>query len=118
MNPIRKKRIESEIQRHLSLMLVNGLVKDPLLLDGLITITQAQVSDDLDFCRVYISVFEIEEQTRKKIIRGLHRAAPYMQHLLGENLQLRRVPKLKFIISNSLEEGDKMVDFLSDESES
>jgi ribosome-binding factor A len=117
MNPIRKKRIEGEIQKNLSLMLINGLVKDPLLLDGLITITEAQVSNDFEFCKVFVSIFETEENSQKKIIRGLYRAAPYMQHLLGQNLRIRRIPKLKFFISNALEEGDKMVDFLNSESE-
>jgi len=112
MNPIRKRRLEGEILKTISVMLINGEVKDPLLAEHMLTVFSTKLADDLSNCKVYISAFTDEESERKRIKRGLIRAAGYMQFRIGRNLRMRRSPKLFFIIDESLKLGDEMADLL------
>ena len=68
-------------------------VKDPRVQQGgLISITRAEVTGDLRYCKVYVSVLgELNEKDFKK---GLKSAAPWLRHVLGSALELRYTPAL------------------------
>ena len=116
MKDIRKKRIEGEIRKIISTVLINGEIKDPFISEGMITPTRVDISKDMGSARVYVSIFtNDDEEARKKTLRGLIRARGYIQYVLGKKLQLRRIPDLTFLISDTLEEGDRIVDMIERE---
>ena len=82
-------------------------VKDPRVQQGgLLSITRAEVTGDLRYCKVYVSVLgELNEKDFKK---GLKSAAPWLRHELGRALDLRYTPELIFELDKSIAHGARM----------
>lgn len=82
-------------------------VKDPRVQQGgLISITRAEVTGDLRYCKVYVSV--LGELNEKDFKRGLKSAAPWLRRELGRSLDLRYTPELIFELDKSIEHGARM----------
>ena len=79
-------------------------VKDPRVQQGdLISITRAEVTGDLRYCKVFVSV--LGELNEKDFKRGLRSAAPWLRHELGSALDLRYTPELIFELDKSIAHG-------------
>ena len=82
-------------------------VKDPRVQQGgLMSITRAEVTGDLRYCKVYVSV--LGELNEKDFRRGLKSAAPWLRRELGRSLDLRYTPELIFELDKSIEHGAHM----------
>lgn len=84
-------------------------VKDPRI--GFVTITEAEVSDDLRHARVYVVTHETGEE-RQRTLEGLHSARSYLRAALGRRLRLRHIPELTFCIDETLERGLRIHEIL------
>ena len=96
-------RVNEEVKRELSNII--RTIKDPRVPE-LISITAANVSSDLSYAKIYVSV--IGNYDEKEVKRGLKAASGYMRKKLGENLKIRVVPELTFEIDHSAETGDRI----------
>ena len=98
----RIERTNDDIRYVLSRLLPR--VKDPRVQQGgLISITRAEVTGDLRYCKVYVSVLgELNEKDFKK---GLKSAAPWLRRELGSALDLRYTPELIFELDKSIAHG-------------
>ncbi|MDR0905963.1 MAG: 30S ribosome-binding factor RbfA [Oscillospiraceae bacterium] len=94
-------RTNADIERVLS-SLLRG-IKDPRVNQGMISVTAADTTGDLKFCRVYLSVLGLTDE--KKFMQGLKSASGYLRHELGQSLNLRAVPELVFRLDRSIEYG-------------
>ena len=94
-----------EVQRELS-EIIRGGVKDPRI-HPMTTVVSAEVSPDLKFCKVDISVLDSEE-AGKETIQGLKSAEGYIRRELARRVNLRNTPKLQFIFDQSIEYGVNM----------
>ena len=82
-------------------------IKDPRVQQGgLLSITRAEVTGDLRWCKVYVSV--LGELNEKDFKRGLRSAGPWLRHELGRALDLRYTPELVFELDKSIEHGARM----------
>lgn len=104
-NSIKNTRINSEVQRELS-ELISRELKDPRI-HPMTTVVAADVTPDLKFCKVYISVLGSEE-AGKETIQGLKSAVGFMRTQLAKRINLRNTPDLIFILDQSIEYGVKM----------
>ena len=104
----RISRINEEIQRELA-SLIPG-VKDPRV-SGLISITNVEVTPDLRFAKVYVSVLEADRA--KDTMKGLKSAGGYLRRELGARLNLRHTPQLDFVLDDSIAYGAHMYELLS-----
>lgn len=79
-------------------------VKDPRVQQGeMLSVTRADTTGDLRYCKVYVSVLgEVNEKDFKK---GLKSAAPWLRRELGNALSLRYTPGLTFELDRSIEHG-------------
>lgn len=79
-------------------------VKDPRVQQGgMLSVTRADTTGDLRYCKVYVSVLgEVNEKDFKK---GLKSAAPWLRRELGSALSLRYTPELMFELDRSIEHG-------------
>jgi len=102
MFPERIKRVEREIQRVLADVLRD--LKDPRLAG--VNITAVEVSKDLRTGRVFISTLKDEELPGA--LDALQRAAGRIGHALGDELDLRRIPKLSFLHDPTLANAAKI----------
>lgn len=101
----RLERTNEDVRYVLSQLLPK--VKDPRVQQGdLLSITRAEVTGDLRYCKVYVSV--LGELNEKDFKRGLKSAAPWLRHELGSVLQLRYTPELIFELDKSIAHGAHM----------
>ncbi len=103
-NAMRLRRIADQIQRELP-ELLRLEVKDPRI--GMVTITEVHVSPDLAHARVYFTTLA-EGDARKETLRGLRRAAGFLRSALGQRLQTRVAPELRFEFDESVERGARL----------
>jgi ribosome-binding factor A len=96
----RTDRIAEEIRKVISEMIQNEL-KDPRV-KGLISVTKINLTKDLKFCKIYISVLGADKE---EVLAGIKSGAGYMRKELGQRVQIRILPELQFVIDNSMEYG-------------
>ena len=65
-------------------------------------ITRVDVTQDLYYAKVYVSVYD-EEEKRLSTIEGLNSAGGFLRSKLNKMIRIRRIPELKFILDNSIE---------------
>ncbi len=100
---LKGERVSSEIIKEISMLLLTD-VKDEDLKN--VTITYANVSNDLSFAKVYFTT--LDDYKKDKVLRDMNNAAGYFRSELAKRLDLRTVPELKFIYDDSIEYGQKI----------
>ena len=104
----RQDRVGALIQRELS-QIIQRSVKDPRV--AFCTVTQAEVSPDLKYVDVKVSVIGDEVQ-KDKTLAGLKSAAGFLRREIGNRLTLRYSPELRFAIDESADYLFKIDDLL------
>lgn len=93
-------RVTSDIKICLSELLRE--VKDPRI-SKLLSIIKLNVSGDMSYATVYVSAIEGKEKTEESVKILNKSANGYLRRELGSRMKLRKVPELKFIADNSIE---------------
>ena len=100
MKEKRLQRISHQIRDEISRYLQRGEIKDPGI-SGLPTVSYVRLSKDLQHAKIFVSVIGSESE-QKNTISALNRAKNYIRGLLMKNLYMRRIPKLEFVLDNSI----------------
>lgn len=95
-------RISEEVKKEISNIIQNDL-KDPRL-PGMVSIVSCNVTKDLRYAKVFISVLGNDEE-KKNAISALKSAAGYIRRELGHRVQLRYTPEVHFELDTSIEHG-------------
>ena len=101
-------RISEEVRRALD-KIIREDVRDPRVC-GTFSIVRADVTRDLKFCTVRVSV--LESNLRDGLITALKKAAGFIRRELGRRVQLRCVPELIFELDNNIEYAAKISEIL------
>lgn len=109
MNQIKLKRIESELNKTISDILLEEST-DELMKS--ITITGSEVSADLSFAKVYFT--SLNEMDHKSLEKEMDEASDFIRKFVAEKMDLRQTPKLKFVYDESIEYGSKIERILSE----
>jgi len=107
----RRLRLGDQLQVELA-GLIQRELKDPRI--GFVTVTEVRMSPDLKHARVYVSVFEGEEEKKQESIAALQRAEGFLRHSLGRRLRLRYVPGLRFVVDDTLDHSARIDELLED----
>ena len=110
-NSRRVARVAALIKREVSQMVMSE-IKDDRVGAGMVSVTNVDVSGDLQHAKIFVSVYGTEE-AKEETMEGLDASAHYVRKELGSRMQLRRTPTVKFIEDKSLEKGDEMVNLLN-----
>lgn len=113
MNNKRVYRISEEVKKVVSELIFNGL-KDPRI-NSMTTITNVEVTRDLRFAKIYVSVLGNKEE-KENTITGLESAKGFIRKEIGKKIDLRYVPEPIFYLDESIEQGiymSKLIDDLS-----
>lgn len=102
-----------EVQREMS-EIIRTQVKDPRLKDAMVTVTGAEVSPDLKYCKVYISVLGGGSDSRKEVIEGLKSAVGFIRRELAARVNLRNTPEITFVADTSIEYGVNMTHLINE----
>ena len=103
-NP-RQIRINEEVRKEISSIIMNEL-KDPRV-HSMTTVVEAQVTKDLKFCKVYISVLGNQEEL-DETIKGLNSSKGFIRTELAKRINMRNTPELNFVADQSIEYSIKM----------
>ncbi len=102
---IKNNRINGEVLRELS-SIIRDEVKDPRI-DPLITVTRAEVTPDLQYCKCYVSSLGSDEMLSESI-EGLKNAGGFIRRELARRVNLRKTPELQFVPDRSMEYAIEM----------
>ncbi len=98
----RTDRVGQQIQKEISLILQRE-IKDPRL--GMVTVSGVDVSRDLAFAKVYVTMFEADETKVKTSMKILDEASGAVRSMLARRIKARTIPELTFKLDTSLMDG-------------
>jgi ribosome-binding factor A len=87
-------------------------IKDDRVGAGMVSVTDVDVSGDLQHAKIYVSIYGTDE-ARTETMAGLKSATGYVRRELGRRVRLRRTPEVIFIEDRGLERGDRMLTLLN-----
>jgi ribosome-binding factor A len=102
----RQLRVGEEIRHALVRVLARGDLHDPLLSEANVTITQVEVSPDLQNATAF--AVPLGGNQSDEVIRALNGAAGYLRGQLGREVQLRHTPRLSFEPDLSFDRADEV----------
>ncbi len=109
MSTKRQKQVNQTIRRELSDLLARG-VSDPRI-NGIVSITEVDITADLKQARVFISVMGTEDE-KLEVFAGLASASDFLRHELGSRIRMRYTPKLVFERDDSIEKGEHLLQMI------
>ncbi|MEH2068537.1 MAG: 30S ribosome-binding factor RbfA [Nostoc sp.] len=107
----RVSRVAELIKREVSQMLLNG-IKDDRVGTGMVSVTDVDVSGDLQHAKIYVSIYGTDE-AKAQTMAGLKSATGYVRSELGARVRLRRTPEVVFIEDRSIERGNRVLALLN-----
>ena len=107
----RVSRVAELIKREVSQMLLNG-IKDDRVGTGMVSVTDVDVSGDLQHAKIYVSIYGTDE-AKAETMAGLKSATGYVRSELGARVRLRRTPEVIFLEDRSIERGNKVLALLN-----
>ena len=105
----RAERLAELLKAEIS-SVIRGKLNDHRI--GFVSVTEVKVTDDLAQARIYVSCLGTEAE-KKKSLRGLISAIPFIRGHLAKTVQTRIVPDLRFLADDSLEIGSQRIDLLN-----
>jgi ribosome-binding factor A len=106
----RQLRVGEELRHALAQLLRPGALRDPVLSDASITVTEVQVSPDLRSATAF--VMPLGGGNATDIVAGLRRSAPFLRGRIARLVRLRRVPSLDFSLDNAFENAERIAELL------
>lgn len=106
----RADRIRKALMREVS-DIIRSQVKDPSLIDKVISITDVEVSGDLRHAKIFISVFGSTEE-QDGVMAILKHWTPQVRSEVGRRIRIHHTPEIQFELDNSLERGARVTHLL------
>ena len=81
-----------------------------------VTVTDCDTSNDLSYCKVYVTV--LEQEKRDETLKALNNASSFIRGELAKRIEIRHIPELKFIYDESVsyvEKIDNIIDQINEE---
>ncbi len=94
-------RISEQVRREVDLI-IRERVSDPRV-KGTFSVTRAEVTRDLRYAKIYISILEAEN--REPMMAALKKAAGFVRHELGQSMVIRYAPEILFELDQNIEYG-------------
>ena len=103
-------RISEEVRREVDAILREEL-HDPRVA-GTWSVTRAEVTGDLRYAKIYVSV--LEDDKRDAMMEALKNARGFIRRALGKRMIIRYTPELVFISDKNIEYGVHIAKVLAD----
>ena len=107
----RVARVAELIKREVGQLLISG-IKDDRVGVGMVSVTDVDVSGDLQHAKIFVSIYGTDE-ARAATMAGLKSATGYVRSELGHRIRLRRTPEVVFIEDRSIERGTQVLSLLN-----
>lgn len=110
MAELRANRVAEQMKKELSDIL-SRKIKDPRV--GFVTVTDVEVTGDLQQAKVFISVLG-DEKKKQDTLLGLAKARGFIRSEIGNRIRLRKTPELTFEFDEAYEYGSRIDSILKD----
>lgn len=100
----RQIQVADQIQQIISVLLQREM-KDPRI--GFVTVTQVEITQDLKYARVFVSVMGTPEE-QNNTMAALASGRGFMRRELASRLEIRAVPELQFRLDRGIEYSDRI----------
>jgi ribosome-binding factor A len=101
---LRPNRVSEQMKKELG-EIISRKIKDPRI--GFVTVTDVNVTGDLQQATVYISVLGDQEQ-RENTLKGLAKAKGFIRSEIGQRIRLRKTPEITFEFDESIDYGNRI----------
>lgn len=108
MNKQRTERVAEEVRREMDRIIREDL-NDPRI-KGTYSITRVDLTNDLSYAKVYVSV--LEEENGAELITALNKAAGFIRKEVGRRVVIRHSPQLTFVKDDNIAYGMHINDVL------
>ena len=98
-------RVNHTIQRELGILIAEEL-NDPRL-SPMTSVTHVDVNRDLSIAKVYVTVLGADAE-REDSLEALRSATTRLQMLISQRIEIRKMPRLTFILDDQLQTGADM----------
>ncbi|HYM04186.1 MAG TPA: 30S ribosome-binding factor RbfA, partial [Stellaceae bacterium] len=109
----RQLRVGEELRHALARLLQRGELRDPVLYDANVTVTEVQVSPDLRNATAF--VMPLGGRNAADIVAALQRGAPFLKGRIARAVQLRHVPNLGFALDSAFDSAERIATVLHSE---
>lgn len=110
MSVRRVERVSQEIRDEIATMIGREL-KDPRI--GFVTVTRVDLTPDLRFARVYVSVLGDKAQQQKSL-EGLKQATGWVRREVGRRLRMRLTPDVQFVYDKGVDATARVATLLDE----
>jgi ribosome-binding factor A len=97
----RQLRVGEELRHALAQLLRPGELRDPVLRDANITVTEVRISPDLKNATAF--VMPLAGANTGEIMAGLKRSAPFLKARVARTVELRQIPNLVFAFDTAFD---------------
>jgi ribosome-binding factor A len=105
----RRQRVEEEIQRQVSRILLENLQDRRM---ALLSVTAVRASPDLRHALVFLSILGSAVEV-EHTLKVLDKARGFVRRELGSGMHLRRVPEIEFRLDEEVRRESRVEDILS-----
>jgi len=93
-------RLTEDVKREISAAL--PAIKDKRVSGEIVSVSRVEITSDLSYCKVYVSVLGDEEKT-DGAVQALEKSAGFIVRRINARIKMRKMPKLIFLPDNSQE---------------
>ncbi|KOP82177.1 30S ribosome-binding factor RbfA [Cytobacillus solani] len=101
---LRANKVGEQMKKELG-EIIGRKIKDPRV--GFVTVTDVQVTGDLQQATVFISVLGDDEQ-KENTLKGLAKAKGFIRSEIGQRIRLRKTPEIFFEFDESIDYGNRI----------
>lgn len=105
---MRANRVGEQMKKELS-EIISRKLKDPRI--GFVTVTDVEVTGDLQQATVYISVLGNDAEKEQTLL-GLSKSKGFIRSEIGQRIRLRKTPELSFEFDTSVAYGTRIDNLL------
>jgi len=103
-------KLEKDMLRRVSQLLFE--IRDPIVQQGMVAVSKTLISKDLRVLKVYVTINK-DEAGQQAVMQSLFKAARFVRGRLGENLDLRFTPEVRFHLDDSPERAARIEKLLA-----
>ena len=101
---MRANRVAEQMKKELG-DIIGQKIKDPRI--GFVTVTDVEVTGDLQQATIYISVLG-NDAKKEDTLKGLSKAKGFIRTEIGQRIRLRKTPEIEFEIDTSVAYGNRI----------
>ena len=101
-------RLTEDVKREISVAITQ--LKDKHISESIITVTRVELTNDLSYCKVYVSALGGRTE---EAVKALQKAEGFFKRRINARIKMRKMPELIFLGDDSLDYYEKINDIIA-----